>query len=132
MRQTGDPDFTAAVYARAIIEFHRSWEEKRRRLQSTLDARRASGEDPWPILDELQMLDTLDQMGLRDEKRITHKEAMRIAIELLGDGISKPAVTIEIDAAGRRMVCGKPQPGAPRRRPDPDKALDLLRRDRTR
>jgi hypothetical protein len=195
MRQTGNPHFVAATIARAIINYQQPRKEKKERLLAELDARKARGDDIWPVIDALQMLDTLDAMGLpqeegsvthnatiaraiidnqqpRKEKKerllaeldarkargddigpvidalqtldaldamglpqvegsVTHKQAVRM-VECLGVGVSKPAVTIETDAAGRRMVCGKPLPEAPRRRPDPDKALDLLRRGRTR
>jgi hypothetical protein len=133
MRQTGNPHFVAAMIARAIIDYHQPRKEKEERLLAELDARKASGGDIWPIIDALQMLDTHDAMGLhQEERRVTHKEAVPMAIKLLGDGVSKPAVTIEIDAAGRRMVCSKPLPEALRRQPDQTKVLDLLRRGRAR
>ena len=133
MRQTGNPDFMAAKMARAIIDYHQPRQEKEKRLRAELDACKARGGDIWPIIDQLGMLDTVDDpaVGLpREEKRVTHKQAARMAIELLGDGVAKPVVTIETDAAGRRMVCSKLPPEARRRQPNPDKVLDLLRRGR--
>ena len=133
MRQTGNPHFMAATIARAIIDYHQPGKEKKKRLLAELDACKARGGDIWPIVDALQMLDTFDALGLhRDERRVMHKHAMPMAIEHLGEGVSKPVVTIETDAVGRRMVCSRPLPEAPRRQPDPTKALDLLRRDRAR
>jgi hypothetical protein len=133
MRQTGNPHFMAATIARAIIDYHQPRKEKEERLLAELDARKARGGDIWPIIDALQMLDTLEAMGLhKEERRVTHKQAVPMAIECLDDGVSKPVVTIETDVAGRRMVCGKALPEAPRRQPDPTKVLELLRRDRAR
>ncbi len=132
MRQTGNPNFMAATIARAIIDYHQPRKEKKKRLLAELDACKASGGDIWPIIDALQMLDTLDAIGLhREERRFTHKQATPMAIKCLGDGISKPGVTIQTDA-GRLMVCSKISPDAPRRQSDPTKVLDLLRRGRAR
>lgn len=133
MRQTGNHNFMAATIARAIIDYDQPRKEKKKRLLAELDACKARGGEIWPIIDALQMLDTLDAMGLhREQRRVRHKQATPMAIEALGDGVSKPAVTIEADAAGRRMVCSKIPPDAPRRKPDPTKVLDLLRRGRAR
>jgi hypothetical protein len=128
MRQTGNPNLMAAEQARAIIEHHRPREEKEKRLRDELAAREASGGDVWPIRDALQMLDT--NADLAEEKRVTHKKAVRMAIEYYRDGVSKPIVTVETDAAGRPIVSCKPSSKARRLEPDPDKALELLRRGR--
>ena len=131
MRQTGKPHFMAATIARAIIDYHQPRKEKKKRLLAELDACRARGGDIWPIIDALQMIDTLDVMGLHpEERRVTHKQATPMAINCLGDGVSKPVVTMETDAAGRRMVCSKLPHEARCRQPDPDKVLGLLRRRR--
>ncbi len=85
------------------------------------------------LIDELGLLDTIDDpaVGLsREEKRVPHKEATRTAIKLLEEGVTKPVVTVETDAAGRRMVCNKLPPKARRRKPDWGKVLNLLRRGR--
>ena len=133
MRQTGNPDFMAAKMARDIIGYHQPRQEKEKRLRAELDACKARGGDIWPIIDELGLLDTIDDpaVGLsREEKRVPHKEATRTAIKLLDEGVTKPVVTGETDAAGRRMVSSKLPPKARRRKLDPDKVLDLLRRRR--
>jgi hypothetical protein len=128
MRQTGNPNLMAAQLARAIIEHHRSREEKEKRLRDELAAREASGGDVWPIRDALQMLDTNNDLA--EEKRVTHKEAVRMAIEHYRDGVSESVVTVETDAAGRPIASCKPSPKARRLRPDPEKVLELLRRGR--
>jgi hypothetical protein len=133
MRQTGKPNFMAATIARAIIDYYQPRKEKKKRLLAELDACKARGGDIWPIIDALGMLDTVDDpaVGLpREEKRVTHKEAARMAIKLLGDGVAKPVVTVETDAAGRRMVCSKLPPKPRRKQPNPAKVLDSLRRGR--
>jgi hypothetical protein len=133
MRQTGNSNFMAATIARAIIDHHQPREEKEKRLRAKLAACEARGGDIWPIIDALGMLDTVDDpaVGLpREEKRVTHKKAARMAIEFLDDGVAKPVVTVETDAAGRRMVCSKLPHNARGRKPDPKKFLDSLRRGR--
>jgi hypothetical protein len=128
MRQTGNPNLLAAQLARAIIEHHRSREEKEKRLRDELAACEASGGDVSPMRDALQMLDT--NADLAEEKRVTHKKAVRMAIEHYRDGVSKPIVTVETDAAGRPIVSCKPSPKARRLRLNANKVLELLRRGR--
>jgi hypothetical protein len=79
----------SATIARAIIDYHQPRQEKKKRLLAELDACKARGGDIWPIIDALGMLDTVDDpaVGLPpEEKRVTHKEAARMAIKLLPQG----------------------------------------------
>jgi hypothetical protein len=128
-RQTENPNHMTALIARAIIDWHQPREEREKRLRAELNACRARGGDVWPILDALQMLDTHDSIG-REEKRITHKQALKIALKQSAAGVHKSQITIETDTAGHRLVSSKPLPKGSVRRPDPGKALDMLRRGR--
>jgi hypothetical protein len=107
MDKCGDAVFMAALNARVIADYHRPRQETRELLLIALKSARAKGLDPYPILDQLQMLDTLAVMEeakgmVREERHLSHKEALRRTWEW-------PA----LDGA------------------DQDKALDTLRRMRT-
>jgi hypothetical protein len=128
-RQTGNPNYMAALIARAIIDWHQPREEREKCLRAELDACRARGGDVWPILDALQMLDIHDSIG-REEKRITHKQALKMVLNKSPADVRKSQITIETDTAGHRVVSSKPLPNGSVRRPDPGKALDMLRRGR--
>ena len=113
MRQTGNPDFMAANMARDIIAYYQPRQEKEKRLRAELDACKARGGNIWPIINlrGCSISLTTPLWGLhREKKRVPHKQADPVAIELLGDGLAKPVVTIETHAAGRRIVCEQVPP----------------------
>ena len=113
-RQTGNADHMAAVMARAIIDWHKP--PPREKIQALIAAYMADEKTrhrAWPLIDYLACLDFAERAGFREERRITHKEAVGMAIKELGDGVSKPKVTIYTDHSGHRVVRSEKAPGAP-------------------
>jgi hypothetical protein len=124
LRMTGNPNRMAALLAQMYIEAdadEEAVEKEPRRITWTADGFDTPPRFPLPPLN-------LKRISKR--KKLTHKEAVRLAIEDLSGVVTKAKISIRTDARGHRLAVLESDPKALRKQPDPRKVLDMVRRRR--